>query len=649
MCGISGIRGRHGRAAVERMTASLLHRGPDSDGFYEDEHCVLGMRRLRIIDIDGSEQPLYNEDRSVVLICNGEIYNYKQLREQLQQRHHVFSTHGDAEVILHLFEEYGEDCVRYLRGMFAFAIWDIEREKLFIARDRLGIKTLYFAKTPGKFIFASEIRAILASGDVQPRIDELAIVRFTSYPAVPAPLTIFSEICAVLPGHSITVSAAGVVQKEYWDIDFAVAQTSLIPDEEAVDVVRKQLEDAVQVRLMSDVPLGAFLSGGIDSSAIVAIMAARSRIPVRTFSIRFTGSEKSFEWFDDASFASRVAQYLKTDHNEEIITGSDVLHHLVDAVWAMDQPSGDAIQYYLVSKCAARSVTVALSGTGGDEVFGGYEWFKELLTINSLHNYLSLISPSVARRLLEFLLRNRSELALSPLRRRIETLLRGRDGFHQMYRLNRRLYRGDDFFYIFNPDFIVKILDYPIEKNDEISYYAPRCDGLDPIAQTSYLQIKTDLTNLLVRDQDAVSMAHSLEVRLPMLDHHLVESAARITSHMKLHDTTEKYVLRKAMKHYLPGSILNRTKKGFIFPMSQWMRKELRPVVEDCLSRESVLKRGIFNVNETLRLKDEFFAGKQPFFRIWNQVVLELWMRIVIDRPAGWERPTCGIRDFIRS
>lgn len=649
MCGICGIRGQRLNTLVEQMTSSLVHRGPDSAGFYQDNACALGMRRLRIIDLEGSEQPVFNEDRSLVLICNGEIYNYKALREELKLKHHQFSTNGDVEVIIHLYEEYGEDCVLHLRGMFAIAIWEKARDKLFIARDRLGIKTLYWSKVPGKFLFASEIKAIMASGEIPMNVDPLAIVRYISFPAIPAPLTIFGEINALPPGNSITVSPSGMQQKEYWDVDFMAAHSDPVPDSEAVSRIRESLYEAVQIRMMSDVPLGAFLSGGIDSSAVVAIMAANSSIPIKTHSIRFSGGDKGFQWFDDASFATQVAQYLKTDHVEEIVTGSDVLDNLADAIWAMDQPSGDAIQYYLVSKSAAASVTVALSGTGGDEVFAGYEWFKELRKMDSIQNYLALISPQVADSILRFLFRNRSSYAIHPMLRRIETLLRGRDGFYSAYRLNRRMYRGDDFFYIFSPDFISKIVDYPIEKNDEISFFAHRCEGLDPVAQTSYLQIKTDLSNLLVRDQDAVSMAHSLEVRLPFLDHHLIETAARVSSRMKLKGDVEKYVLRQAMRGRLPANILTRRKKGFIFPMTLWMRKELRPVVEDCMSVDSLTRRGIFNVNESRKLVHEFYAGRQPFFKIWNQVVLELWMRIVLDRPDGWRRPEGRIKDFLRS
>ncbi len=290
MCGICGFIGRCQEGTVERMTTALIHRGPDSAGFFHDERIHMGMRRLRIIDLEGSEQPVYNEDRSLVLICNGEIYNYHALRRMLEDRGHRFSTNGDVETILHLYEEFREDCVQHLDGMFAFALWDTRQNKLLLARDRLGIKPLYWAKLPNKLLFASEIRSILASGEVDFELDDLSILKYISFPAVQAPLTIFRQINALLPGHLLEHSSERFLVKEYWDVDFVKADAKKFNPAESIEVVREKLTEAVRKRLMSDVPLGAFLSGGVDSSAIVGLMGTMLNRPVKTFSIRFARS-----------------------------------------------------------------------------------------------------------------------------------------------------------------------------------------------------------------------------------------------------------------------------------------------------------------------------------------------------------------------
>jgi asparagine synthase (glutamine-hydrolysing) len=647
MCGICGFVGHSSPYVVPRMTKSLTHRGPDSDGFYFDERIHLGMRRLKIIDLEGSDQPVFNEKKTIVLMCNGEIYNYKSLRSMLEDRGHRFSTDGDVETILHLYEEYGESCVNHLDGMFAFALWDIPNKRLLLARDRLGIKPLYWSKLPGKFLFASEIRAFLSSGEITCEMDDLSILKYIAFPAIQAPLTIFSQIHALLPGHLLTYTAGEFSIKEYWDVDFEGGRRTLLTPDESIEVVRNSLTRAVGKRLMSDVPLGAFLSGGIDSSSIVGLMGHLLNRPVKTFSIRFSGKDKSYEWFDDASFAVEMAGAFGTEHTEKIVTGSDVFKQLARAVWAMDQPSGDAIQYYIVSGCAAEQVTVALSGTGGDEVFAGYEWFKEIRRIEKLHQMMKFLKPEFANWIWDQVRKLPRGYELSKFRRKLQTVLIGRMGFAERYRLNRRLYHGDDYYYIFSPEFVSRTIDIAGDIDTRIETCSARCQNTDPVSKMSYLQLKIDMPDLLVRDQDAVSMAHSLEVRLPMLDYKLVEAAARIPSSMKLKGNAEKYVLRQAMKNVLPANILNRQKKGFIFPMSDWMRNELKPVVESCLSYDSIRSRGIFNPPAVEKLRNDFFKGKKPFFKVWNQVVFELWCRIVLDRPDGWVPPSGTVRDFL--
>lgn len=647
MSGICGFMGQTSPHVVPRMVTSMKHRGPDSDGFYYDERVHLGVCRLKIIDPNGSDQPIFNEDKSLVLMCDGKIFNYRSLRSTLKDRGHQFATDGDVETILHLYEEYGEDCVQYLDGEFAFALWDIPNSRLMLARDRLGVKPLYWSKLPNKLLFASEIRACLASGELHTEMDDLAILKFITFPAIQTPLTIFNQIQALLPGHFLTNSAEGFVIKEYWDIDCERKSSQRLSPKQSIDAVKEGLTQSVQKRLMSDVPLGAFLSGGIDSSSIVGLMKGHLTSRIKTFSIRFTGRDKSYKWFDDASFAVEVARAFETDHVEKVVTGADVFEQLARAVWAMDQPSGDALQYYIVSGYAADHVTVALSGTGGDEVFAGYEWFKDIRRIEQIHNFLLFLKPDLANWIWNQIRKIPRGYELSKFRRRLQTLLVGRKGFAERYQLNRRLYHGDDFYYLFSPDFISRVADSIVDVDNRIEFCSARCPDMDPISRMSYLQLKIDMPDLLLRDQDAVSKIHGLEVRFPMLDYNLVEIAARIPSSMKLKGNIEKYVLRQAMKHVLPPTIVNRPKKGFMFPMSDWMRHELKPVVDSCLSKDSIRSRGVFNPEAVEKLRNNFFRGKEPFFKVWNQVIFELWCRIVLDRPTGWLPPTETIKDFI--
>ena len=647
MCGICGIRGHYKQSTVRVMTEAMIHRGPDSDGFFMGPNCGLGMRRLKIIDLEGSDQPISNEDESLVMICNGEIYNTRSLRAMLEDRGHQFTTNGDVEVIVHLYEEFHENCCQYLEGMFAFAVYDNLRNQLFVARDRMGIKPLYWAKLPGTFIFASEIRSIISTGLIPKEICEEAVLRYLAYPAVPAPLTIFRQIQALAPAHALMVDNAGIRNLEYWDVEFPRSQQKPLSFQESKRQLRDTLTQAVKERLVSDVPLGAFLSGGIDSSAVVGLMSTLSTAPVKTFSIRFTGADKSFNWFDDASYASTVAKAFGTDHTEEIVTGTDIYNNLLDAVWAMDQPSGDAIQYYMVSKAARKGVTVALSGTGGDEVFAGYEWFKELRKMDALHKRIAFFTHNFGDLTLSFLQQLPREFKTSRIRHKIETLLLGHRSFFDRYRLNRRMYRGDEWFYLFSSDFITKIVDFALDSDNRLEILGKRCEALDTINSVSYLQMKTDLPNLLLRDQDAVSMAHNLEVRLPLIDRKVVELAAKISPQYKLHGDSEKFILRESLSDLLPQTITQRKKKGFIFPMGQWMRGDLRTIVESCLSESATKKRNIFDPQTITQLKKDFFNGKQPFFKIWNQVVFELWCRIAVDREDGWKRPVGQIEDFI--
>ncbi|MBN2053680.1 asparagine synthase (glutamine-hydrolyzing) [bacterium] len=628
MCGICGYVGNGNAVQLERMMAAMVHRGPDDSGRFIAGEVALGMRRLSIIDVEGGGQPITDEDGGVVVVFNGEIYNYRELRDSLLERGHKFTTRTDTEVLVHLYQEYGANLTEHLRGMFAFALWDRAARRLLLVRDRLGIKPLYVVERPGVLFFASELKALLAAGVIEARLEPQAVASYASFPCVPAPATIIAGVEMLLPAHLLVYENGAANRLEYWRLRFD-PPTGSGDAREYIQRTRTLLEESVRLRLRSDVPLGAFLSGGIDSSAVVGLMGTLLDRPVNTYSIAFTGKEPEFAWFNELSHAKKVAECFGTNHQEIVISGEDIHRKLARMVWAMDQPSGDALQYYLVSELAARGVKVALSGTGGDEVFAGYEWFKELRFLNRLDRMYDRLPCSFRNALRRMLSGAPPTMRATRLFRKAGTFTRGTGSFAERYRLNRRMYRREEWDHLFNPRFAAQLDN---QAPDEIDRYVGATENYDIVDKVSFLQIKTDLVNLLIRDQDAVSMAHSLEVRLPLIDHVLIEFIACTPPHLKLHGNMEKYILREAVKDILPADIAGRRKKGFMFPMHLWMRNELAPVVDGCLNRASVERRGIFNWEFVRSLTARFEAGKEPFFKVWNMVALELWCRMFLDR-----------------
>jgi asparagine synthase (glutamine-hydrolysing) len=634
MCGICGEYGRPDPLRVRGMAELLRHRGPDDEGFFEGPRIVLGSRRLSIIDLETGRQPMVNEDGTVIVVQNGEIYNFRELRRELEKAGHRFRSASDTEVIVHLYEEHGLEFARRLRGMFAIALWDASRERLVLVRDRLGVKPLYVCRNGEVLAFASELKALLGAGHAAGEVDPVAVAQYVGFPCVPAPRTILPGVRALRPGELVCFDGDGERSRFYWRLVFPRAEEERAAEEEGEDVwaerLREGLREAVRLRLVSDVPLGAFLSGGLDSSAVVSMMGTLLEHPVRTFSIAFSGADEGFAWFNELGYAQTVARRFGTRHTEMTVTPGDARRRLVRMIWAMDQPSGDALQYYLVSEVARSGVSVALSGTGGDEVFAGYEWFRELSEIAALGRRLRWIPDRWLVECGRMLSRLPAVVASRGPLRRVATLLRGQESFLARYRLNRRLYRLEELPRLLAPG-ILEALRGAGEEADELSEFAEDVEGRSVVAATSLLQLKTDMVNLLLRDQDAVSMAHSLEMRVPLIDHELVEAAARIPSSLKLRRGQEKYILRKALEGILPGDILERRKKGFMFPMHLWMRKELADIVRATLDGESVRRRGFFRPEAVVRLRERFFAGKEPFFKVWNLVALELWCRLIID------------------
>jgi len=588
MCGICGLfefdqQREIPRELLRRMTQTIVHRGPDDEGFYTAQGIGLGFRRLSIIDVAGGHQPLSNEDGRIWVMLNGEIYNYPELHDDLVKRGHRFSTRSDTETIAHLYEEYGEACFAMLRGMFAIALWDSRDRQLLLARDRVGKKPLFFAADANRLLFGSELKCLLA-GDSLPRdINIEALSDYFSLGYVPAPKTIYRAAQKLLPGHYLVASAKGVRIERYWDISFA--HTEQHSEEEWCEQLRHHLCEATRMRLVSEVPLGAFLSGGVDSSSIVAMMAKIMGRPVTTCSIGF--EDKAF---DESDYAREVAEQFHTDHHEQIVRPNalDVLNKLV---WHYDEPFADssAIPTYYVSKVARQHVTVALGGDGGDENFAGYRRYY----FDRLENQTRSFIPAPVRRAIFGPLGSMyPPLAWAPrfLRAKatFQSLARSPlDGYFNSVSIFRPGEKPD----LFSPDFRKALGGY--DSIGVLQQYYDRADTPDLLSRIQYVDMKTYLADDILTKVDRASMAVSLEVRAPLLDHKLMEMVATIPSSLKLVGREGKYIFKKAMEPMLKPDILYRKKQGFAVPLDRWFREDLKDLAHDALfgSEDGILHR----------------------------------------------------------
>jgi asparagine synthase (glutamine-hydrolysing) len=621
MCGITGILYTQPALAVDpeqlrRMTSVLSHRGPDDDGFYVNGAVGLGHRRLSIIDVGGSRQPILNQDKTRAIVFNGEIYNFKTVRETLQRRGHHFTTQGDTEVILRAYEEYGEACVQHLRGMFAFAIWDGVKKQLFLARDRVGIKPLYYYWDGQKLLFASEIKAILQDLSVEKALDVQALDDYLTYLYIPAPKTIFQRIRKLLPGYTLTVSARGVVEREYWDLTFE-PKDGLQEADYAVGLLEK-LRETVNIHLMSEVPLGAFLSGGIDSSAVVGIMAGLLDQPVNTASIGFyeTG-------FDELLYASEIAQRFQTRAHERTVV-AEAAKILDTLVWHFDEPFADSsmVPTYYVSQVARECVTVCLSGDGGDENFAGYRRYR----FDTFENHLRVLLPARLRQSLFGMLAN-----IYPKADWLPRFLRAKTLF-----TNLSLSPEYGYYHTmswFSPQMKSQLYREALKRDlrdyDPFSVmhaYFERSRGLDVLSRIQYVDIKTYLVDDILTKVDRASMAHSLEVRVPLLDHEVMEYAAGIPAAYKLRHGEGKYIFKKALQSLLPDTILSRPKMGFSMPLAQWFKSALKGTFEDRIFAKNAFIGSLYNQDVIRRWWRQHQRGTRdyaPYF--WALLVLECW------------------------
>jgi asparagine synthase (glutamine-hydrolysing) len=627
MCGIVGIVHRDERPVdaglLGRMNEAIHHRGPDEEGTYLRGRAGMAMRRLAIIDLAGGQQPISNEDGTAWIVFNGEIYNFRELKERLEKLGHHFRTDCDTEAIVHAYEEYGADCPKHLRGMFAFAIWDERKGELFLARDRVGKKPLLYAHTQGKLIFGSEFQALLLHPDVGRDVDREAIHHYLSFMCVPAPLTAYRQVRKLEPGHTLRYTRDGEIKVErYWQPDFS--KKIDISEEEAGERVLEILREAVRVRLMSEVPLGAFLSGGVDSSTVVALMSEVSDTPVKTFSIGFEEQD-----FSELHHARRVAEHVGAEHHEFIVR-PDALEVLPTLVEHYGEPYADssAIPTYYVARETRRHVTVALNGDGGDESFAGYERYAAMRLSERYRKLPNVLRERVIRQAVDLLpsselkrgrVRSLKRFLKSASLPPVERYLRWVSVFDAGA-------KGD----LYTDDFRRET-----EGADVRQWLAPwfaRANGAGVVDASLLTDTMTYLPNDLLVKVDIASMAVSLEARSPFLDHHVIEFAASLPEKMKLRGLTTKYLLKKSLKKLLPSDNLTRPKMGFGVPVGHWFRGEMQPYLRENLLSEKSSRRGITRPEVVGRMVEEHTRGAKDYtHQLWTLLMLELWFQRFID------------------
>lgn len=623
MCGIAGFFEYQGIACVDgailrRMTDAVRHRGPDDSGEFIADAVALGMRRLSIIDLEGGKQPIANESGDTVLVFNGEIYNYRDLREHLVKSGHILKTMSDTEVIVHLYEERREDCVLALRGMFGFALWDASERKLMLARDRLGIKPLYYADIDGTLIFGSEIKSILQHPAVTARLNYQALSDFLSLKYIPSPETLFENIHALPPGHVLICTSEGIRLRRYWDLHFSEDAGG---DEAAcAERLDALLRESVLLHLRSDVPFGAFLSGGLDSSTIVALMASYLDQPVETFSVGFSGEGSAMS---ETRYARQVAEHFGAQHHEVIIRAADFVDSAERVIWHLDQPVADLACFanMMLAECASRHVKMVLTGEGGDELFAGYARYSG----ERLSPVFKLL-PGAARRALtrgsEFIPgQRRAKLALNALAEEGEA---GRllEWFP--------LFNDKEKALLLTGDVWMKTACMPTERI--VAAQLEHAESNVPLSRMLYVDSKLWLPDDLLARGDKMSMAASIEARVPLLDHKVVEFAASLPPHFKVRNLTRKYLLKKVARKLLPREIVNRKKQGFPIPISIWFRTEARRFVCDLLAPDTIQRRGIFDVSSVQKILQEHLIGKvDRGAQIWALILVELWHERFVD------------------
>jgi len=627
MCAISGIFDLYQPATVDAallqaMTDSQRHRGPDGAGVHREAGIGLGHRRLAVIDLATGQQPLFNEDHSAAVIFNGEIYNHRELAAELVRYGHIFRSLCDTEVIIHAWEQWGRRCVERLRGMFAFAIWDRHKQCLFLARDRLGIKPLHYAVLPtGQLIFASEIKALLCHPQVKRELDPCAIEEYFALGYVAEPRSIYRQIFKLQAGHSLLVQRGATLEspQPYWDVDFSRSSSSTLED--AIEELQGRLQETVHAYSRADVPLGAFLSGGVDSSAVVAMMAAASRHPIQTCSVAFSDAS-----YDESVYANAVAQRYTTCHHQLSILATDAC--LIDQLAnSYDEPYADssALPTYRLCQMARQHVTVALSGDGGDETMAGYRRYRWHLHEERWRSVLPLALRSAVFGTLAACC-PKADWAPQPLRAKTSLQALACDStlaYFNTVSLMRDAARSS----LFGPKLKAELDGY--HASTVMQRYAERCSSSDALARIQYLDLKTYLTGDILTKVDRASMAHGLEVRVPLLDHQLVEWLATLPASYKLNGSTGKYLFKRMLAPYLPNQLLYRKKMGFSLPLASWMRAGLQPLLLRALHSSHLQDSGLFAPDQIQRLYKQHMSGRHDHSAaLWALLMFEAFLRL---------------------
>ena len=637
MCGITGWANLDARTPppegakqlLHSMCERMVHRGPDAEGLLVSTGVALGMRRLAIIDLVTGEQPAFNEDHSVAVVLNGEIYNYRELRADLESRGHSFRSASDTEVLPHLYEEYGKNMVQHLNGMFAFALWDATQQRLFIARDRFGEKPLYWGTFGNQLLFASEPKVLLAHPDVRPGLNLNALRQYLSFDYIPAPLSIYEGINKLPAAHTLTLEAGHAAVEPYWCLSYRTKQP--VPDEaEAAKRLEELLAESVRMRLVSDVPLGVLLSGGVDSSAVAAFAVRASSEPVKTFSISFSESS-----FDESSYARSVAKYLGTDHHEERLS-SNLAANLIGEIGSwMDEPFSDPslVPTYLLSRFTRKHVTVALGGDGGDELFAGYQMYRGHHWAEIYTRLPALLKRGLIEPLVHWLPVKTKNLSLDYKAVRFVTGVK--------YDL---VTRHHVWFGSFTPEQQEQLLtaDALATSDGDIYRDARRmvseCDAETLVERMQNLDTQLYLAEDILTKVDRASMAVSLEVRAPFLDPSVAEFAASLPANYKLRGGKSKYILKRAVADLLPPFVTRRSKKGFGVPVAEWLKGKLKPLARDLLSPERVRRAGVFNPEYVTRLQDEHERGVANHRKLlWTLLMFELWHESFVETPRRIE------------
>lgn len=614
MCGICGFTGKPDETILRKMTDSILHRGPDEDGFYYDGKINLGMRRLSIIDLTTGHQPIHNEDKTLWTVFNGEIYNFHELRKDLTEKGHRFYTdHSDTETIVHLYEEYGDDFPHKINGMFAIALWDKKAEKLFLIRDRMGVKPLFYTVIGSALIFGSEIKAILAHPAYRREMNYEAVYHYFTFKNIPAPLTAFNGIYSLMPGEMLTFSSGKSAKNRWWKVRFNEKKDC--NETETREKIFSLLEDATRLRMISDVPFGAYLSGGVDSSSIVALMTRFTDKPVKTFSLGYEDELKNKE--ADLYYARKVSDAYKTEHHEYIMSYKELLDDIEDVIGAFDQPFSGTISTFFLSKLIRKHVKVALSGDGADEIFGSYlshRIAQPMYHFTRLYDKVKSGALSVDEKKL-----------FAPCDMKfLKELYDKSAGDETKWRYNLYLFTDAE-----KSDLLSGKFKSMLNNTSTFNLMRKNFEGLtskDPLNRILEMEWNTQLADQVLAFVDFLSMAHSVEIRSPFLDYRLVEFAATIPGNMKIRNGNVKDILKKTVEPLLPHGITKRPKEGFVLPVFDWMVEKMKAYSMDMLSGERLKKHGLLNVQAVKDIIKRYDSGDRSYAgRIWNLMMFQVW------------------------